>query len=171
MMASYYLGLLNSSKFKYNFLTVWFSRETLARKLIFISYTSVSAKINSRATAQFFFLVKSQQNKTTNEEKFLEWSDLYNFQFFFKDRNFPNTLIEMKRLAEDSQRFRVEDVPPRLHEKERVAAAFRDIEKQLRESGEQIDRNLHPESIDGCWNQLMMVYKERDQMIHEEIAR
>jgi tRNA(Ser,Leu) C12 N-acetylase TAN1 len=88
-----------------------------------------------------------------------------------QDRNFPNTLIEMKRLAEDSQRFRVEDVPPRLHEKERVAAAFRDIEKQLRESGEQIDRNLHPESIDGCWNQLMMVYKERDQMIHEEIAR
>jgi len=52
-----------------------------------------------------------------------------------QDRNFPNTLIEMKRLAEDSQRFRVEDVPPRLHEKERVAAAFRDIEKQLRESG------------------------------------
>ena len=103
---------------------------------------------------------------------------MYNFQFnnvflifFFKDRNFPNTLIEMKRLAEDSQRFRVEDVPPRLHEKERVAAAFRDIEKQLRESGEQIDRNLHPDSIDGCWNQLMMVYKERDQMIHEEIAR
>ena len=35
----------------------------------------------------------------------------------------------MKRLAEDSQRFRVEDVPPRLHEKERVAAAFRDIGK------------------------------------------
>jgi dystonin len=42
-----------------------------------------------------------------------------------QDRNFPNTLIEMKRLAEDSQRFRVEDVPPRLHEKERVAHSFR----------------------------------------------
>jgi hypothetical protein len=88
-----------------------------------------------------------------------------------QDRNFPNTLIEMKRLAEDSQRFRVEDVPPRLHEKERVAAAFRDIEKQLRDSGEQIDRDLHPESLDRGWNQLMLVYKERDQMIHEEIAR
>ena len=41
----------------------------------------------------------------------------------------------MKRLAEDSQRFRVEDVPPRLHEKERVSQAFRDIERQLRDSG------------------------------------
>ena len=44
----------------------------------------------------------------------------------------------MKRLAEDSQRFRVEDVPPRLHEKERVAHSFREIEKQLRDSGEQL---------------------------------
>lgn len=77
----------------------------------------------------------------------------------------------MKRLAEDSQRFRVEDVPPRLHEKERVSAAFRDIERQLRDSGEQIDRDLHPETIDRSWNQLMMAYKERDQLIHEEIAR
>ena len=77
----------------------------------------------------------------------------------------------MKRLADDSQRFRVEDVPPRLHEKERVAQAFRDIERQLRDSGEQIDRDLHPESLDRSWNQLMMAYKERDQMIHDEIAR
>ena len=30
-----------------------------------------------------------------------------------QDRNFPNTLIEMKRLAEASQRFRVDEVPPR----------------------------------------------------------
>jgi dystonin len=88
-----------------------------------------------------------------------------------QDRNFPNTLIEMKRLAEESQRFRVEDVPPRLHEKERVSHSFRDIERQLRDSGEQIDRDLHPESLDRSWNQLMMVYKERDQMIHDEIAR
>ena len=48
---------------------------------------------------------------------------------------------------------------------------FLPTEKQLRDSGEQIDRDLHPESLDRGWNQLMMVYKERDQMIHEEIAR
>ena len=65
----------------------------------------------------------------------------------------------------------MEDVPPRLHEKERVSAAFREIERQLRDSGEKIDSELHPDQLDRCWNQLMMVYKERDQMIHEEIAR
>ncbi len=88
-----------------------------------------------------------------------------------QDRNFPNTLIEMRRLAEDSQRFRVEDVPPRLHEKERVTKAFREIERQLRDSGEAIDRELHPENLERNWNHLMMVYQERDQLIRDEIAR
>ena len=50
-------------------------------------------------------------------------------------------------------RFHVEDVPPRLHEEERVAQAFLDIERQLRESGKKIDRDLHPESLDSSWNQ------------------
>ena len=50
---------------------------------------------------------------------------------FLQDRNFPNTLIEMKRLAEKSQRFRVEDVPPRLNEKERVTASFRWINNHV----------------------------------------
>lgn len=88
-----------------------------------------------------------------------------------QDRNFPNTLIEMRRLAEDSQRFRVEDVPPRLHEKERVTHAFREIERLLRDSGEAVDRELHPENLDRSWNQLLTLYQERDQMIHDEIAR
>ena len=115
------------------------------------------------------------------KEQIVVMSDRYNVLFNLVSRfctldgvyfrNFPNTLIEMKRLADESQRFRVEDVPPRLHEKERVAQAFRDIERQLRDSGEKIDRDLHPESLDSSWNQLMMCYKERDQMIHEEIAR
>lgn len=88
-----------------------------------------------------------------------------------QDRNFPNTLVEMRRLAEESQRFRTEDVPPRLHEKERVVHAFRDIERHLRDSGESIDRELHPESLERNWKQLMMLYQERDQMIHDEIKR
>ncbi len=78
----------------------------------------------------------------------------------------------MKRLAETSSRFRVEDVPPRLHEKERVIHAFRDIERIIRESeGVNLDRDLHPDALDRNWNQLMGLYQERDQMIHDEIAR
>lgn len=34
-----------------------------------------------------------------------------------------------------------------------------------------MDRDLHPESLDRSWNQLMMLYQERDQIIQEEIVR
>ena len=77
----------------------------------------------------------------------------------------------MRRVADESQRFRVEDVPPRLHEKERVIRAFQEVERILRESGESLDRDLMPESLDRNWNQLMMLYQERDQINQDEIAR
>lgn len=77
----------------------------------------------------------------------------------------------MHRLADSSRRFRVEDVPPRLHEKERIIHAFRDIERNLRESGGSIERELHPDNLERNWSQLMTLYQERDQMIHDEIAR
>jgi len=88
-----------------------------------------------------------------------------------QDRNFPNTLVEMKRLAEDSQRFRTEDVPPRLHEKERLAHAFRDLERHLKDSGESIDRELHPDTIERNWSKLIELFQDRDQAIRDEIAR
>ncbi|QQP54826.1 Plectin, partial [Caligus rogercresseyi] len=40
----------------------------------------------------------------------------------------------MKRLAEDSHLFRVEQVPPRLHDKERIILSFREMERYLRDS-------------------------------------
>ena len=88
-----------------------------------------------------------------------------------QDRNFPNTLIEMKRLAEESNRFKVEDIPPRLREKEKLFAVFRDLERQMQQMNFELDRDLYPDNIERSWSQLMMLFQERDQMIHEEIAR
>eukprot|EP00092_Neocalanus_flemingeri_P001303 GFUD01001391.1.p1 GENE.GFUD01001391.1~~GFUD01001391.1.p1 ORF type:complete len:5580 (+),score=1489.94 GFUD01001391.1:543-17282(+) len=88
-----------------------------------------------------------------------------------QDRNFPNTLIEMKRLSEESNRFRVDDIPPRLHEKEKLFAVFRDIERQMKDANFELDRDLYPDNIERSWSQLMMLFQERDTMIHEEIAR
>ena len=101
----------------------------------------------------------------------LEIKPNFHVCFLCQDRNFPNTLSEMRRVADESQRFRVEDVPPRLHEKERVIRAFQEVERILRDSGESLDRDLMPESLDRNWNQLMMLYQERDQIIQDEIAR
>ena len=80
-------------------------------------------------------------------------------------------MSEIRRVADESERFRVQDVPPRQHEKERVIRAFQEIERTLRDSGESIDRDLMPESLDRNWSQMMMLYQERHQIILDEIAR
>jgi hypothetical protein len=45
-----------------------------------------------------------------------------------EDRNFPNTLMEVKNLALESKRFRTDEVPRRLREKENIARLYNDIE-------------------------------------------
>ena len=75
----------------------------------------------------------------------------------FQDRNFPNTLIEMKRLAEESARFRQEDIPPRLREKEKLFSVFKDLERQMSQMNFELDRDLYPDNIERSWTQLMML--------------
>ena len=65
----------------------------------------------------------------------------------------------MKRLAEESNRFRVEEVPPRLREKEKLFAVFKDLERQMRDMNFELDRDLYPDNIERSWSQLMMLYQ------------
>ena len=65
----------------------------------------------------------------------------------------------MKRLAEESNRFRVEDIPPRLREKEKLFAVFKDLERQMRDMNFELDRDLYPDNIERSWSQLMMLYQ------------
>ncbi|XP_023339664.1 dystonin isoform X21 [Eurytemora carolleeae] len=88
-----------------------------------------------------------------------------------QDRNFPNSLNEMKQLAEDSNRFRNHDLPPRLKEKEKLFSAFRDLERQMKDANFDLNKELYPENIERSWSHLMMLYQERDQLIQEEIVR
>ena len=45
-----------------------------------------------------------------------------------QDRQFPATLIEVKKMAADSNRFRVEEIPQRLREKQHITRLYKDIE-------------------------------------------
>ena len=45
-----------------------------------------------------------------------------------QDRNFPNTLIEVKKLAQESNRFRTEEVPLRQRGKQHIIRIFKDVE-------------------------------------------
>lgn len=44
------------------------------------------------------------------------------------DRSFPATLIEMKKQATESTRFRTEDVPMKQREKTRLQQVFRELQ-------------------------------------------
>lgn len=47
------------------------------------------------------------------------------------DRNFPPTLIEMKKIAHESNRFRTEEVPPRHRDKQRLQHVYRELQVSL----------------------------------------
>lgn len=47
---------------------------------------------------------------------------------FMSDRNFPSTLMEMKKVAQESTRFRQEEMPPRHRDKQRVQHLYRELQ-------------------------------------------
>ncbi|XP_017796312.1 PREDICTED: microtubule-actin cross-linking factor 1 [Habropoda laboriosa] len=89
-----------------------------------------------------------------------------------QERAFPPTLIEMKKLAADSTKFKNEEVPPRYRDKQRLAHIFRDLQKYFEAVGEvDMEPELHIEVIEKNWNRLMMLHMEREQAITDEIKR
>lgn len=49
-------------------------------------------------------------------------------QAMMSDRTFPSTLIEMKKLATESSRFRNEEVPVRQREKQKIQSLYRELQ-------------------------------------------
>ncbi|KAI4467607.1 envoplakin [Holotrichia oblita] len=93
-------------------------------------------------------------------------------QSLMQDRSFPPTLIEMKKLAIESSRFRTEEIPPRHRDKQHLNQLFRDLDKYFKAIGEvEIEQELHIEKIEKHWSRLMVAYQERDKHIMEEMKR
>lgn len=91
---------------------------------------------------------------------------------FEQDRSFPTTLIELKKLAAESSRFRTDEIPPRQRDKQYLSQLFRDLEKYFKSVGEvDIEPELHIESIEKNWSRLIVAYQERDRQIIEELKR
>ncbi|XP_076320054.1 microtubule-actin cross-linking factor 1-like isoform X9 [Tachypleus tridentatus] len=90
----------------------------------------------------------------------------------FQDRTFPNTLVEMKAYLAECNRFRVEDIPQRLHDKQKLSSLYKDLQKLFRETGSvEIESELEIDTIERNWNRLMIAHQERDQAVHDEINR
>lgn len=46
---------------------------------------------------------------------------------YMQDRSFPSSLIELKKMANESNRFRNEEIPSKQREKQRLHNAFREL--------------------------------------------
>ena len=89
-----------------------------------------------------------------------------------QDRYFPSTLIEMKKLAADSVRFKNEEVPGRYRDKQRLGHIFRELHKYFESVGEiDLEQELQFDVLERHWNRLIMLQQEREQAIDEEIKR
>lgn len=89
-----------------------------------------------------------------------------------QDRSFPSTLIEMKKLAADSQRFQTEEIPPRQRDKQHLNHLYKELDKYFRSIGEiDIEPELRIDNIEKYWSKLMAAYSDRDRHIMDELKR
>ncbi len=90
-----------------------------------------------------------------------------------RERNFPNTLQEMKIVQQENNRFRTEEIPPKLHDKQRLASSYKDVLKMAKSlSGTvRIEDEFKIENIEHQWNKLISAHQERDHAISEEMNR
>ena len=91
-----------------------------------------------------------------------------------RERNFPNVLEELKVLQQENNRFRIEEIPPKLHDKQRLASSYKDIVNMIRAlpgGHHRLEEEYKIENIEHQWNKLISAHQERDHALNEEINR
>lgn len=91
-----------------------------------------------------------------------------------KDRNFPNTLHEMKVLKNENHLFRTEQIPPKQHDKQVLAASYEDVVKMamsLPGKHVKIEEDYNIANIEHLWTKMITAHQERDHAINEELRR
>ena len=91
-----------------------------------------------------------------------------------KDRNFPNTIPEMLNLRDENRLFRTEQIPPKLHDKQRLASSYEDVLNMARGlpgKHVKIEDDYNIANIEHLWNKMITVHQERDHAINEELVR
>ena len=89
-----------------------------------------------------------------------------------QERSFPPTLIEMKRLLNDLNRFRNDEVPTRLRDKQKLFQIYKELEKYFESIGEiEVESELRPESLEKAWHRLQSALADRDHILQQEVQR
>lgn len=89
-----------------------------------------------------------------------------------QERTFPQTLIELKRLQSDLNRFRTEEIPPRQRDKQTLVTVYKELEKYFESIAEvEVEPELRPEALDKAWHRLQTALVDRDSILQQEIQR
>lgn len=88
-----------------------------------------------------------------------------------EDRRFPKTIPELRKLKDENDRFRSEEIPPKQHDKQRLASVAKEIYRMAQDVGVRIDNDLHMDNIDYHWDRMLDAHKARGQAISDEIAK
>uniref|UniRef100_A0A2M3ZYB6 Putative ca2+-binding actin-bundling protein n=1 Tax=Anopheles triannulatus TaxID=58253 RepID=A0A2M3ZYB6_9DIPT len=89
-----------------------------------------------------------------------------------QERAFPTTLIELKRLLSDLNRFRTEEVPPKQRDKQHLFSMYKELEKYFESIGEvDVETELRPEALEKAWHRLMSALADRDMILQQEVQR
>ncbi|KAK2164152.1 hypothetical protein LSH36_68g10066 [Paralvinella palmiformis] len=102
--------------------------------------------------------------------KLLHW--LQDSTVLMLDRNFPTTLIEMKSLLAEFNRFRIEDIPPRLVDKQKLGYWYKELHQLHADAGPfSLESELHIDNINRQWDRLVLAQQEKDLAIQAELSR
>uniref|UniRef100_A0A6G1S6P5 Microtubule-actin cross-linking factor 1 n=1 Tax=Aceria tosichella TaxID=561515 RepID=A0A6G1S6P5_9ACAR len=88
-----------------------------------------------------------------------------------EDRRFPKTIPELKKLKEETENFRTQEVPPKQHDKQRLAAVAREVYKMAHDLNVKVPDDLHIDNIDYHWDRMMNALKARSKAIDDELAK
>ncbi|XP_050743306.1 dystonin isoform X18 [Drosophila biarmipes] len=91
---------------------------------------------------------------------------------YLQERSFPPTLIEMKRLLSDLQRFRSEEVSARKREKSKLIQIYKELERYFETVGEvDVESELRPDTIEKAWYRMNTALQDREVILQQEIER
>ncbi|CAG0891815.1 unnamed protein product [Cyprideis torosa] len=87
-------------------------------------------------------------------------------------RSIPTNPGEIRAQLQETNRFRNEDIPPKLKDKHTCAHLWREIEKIVGDmTSLGIDEDIRIGSIEHTWNRLMNALDERERLLTDEIHR
>ncbi|UXI17137.1 cathepsin O-like cysteine peptidase protein [Sarcoptes scabiei] len=90
------------------------------------------------------------------------------------DRNFPNTVPEMLNVKRENDIFKTEQIPPKLHDKQKLASTYEDVLNMARSlpgKHVKIEDEYDISNIERLWKNMITAHQKREHDINEEIAR